>query len=153
MPTVPSVSAVLTPYKIDMVQGNVVTREQLQALKIGMSRAQVREILGTSLLSSVFHNQRWDYIFTFRRQGSPSQSRQVSLFFNGDALEKIQADPLPSEAEFVATLKSMDKVDKLPPMEATDESLNKFPAAAKPVAPPPALAAPASYPPLESSRP
>jgi outer membrane protein assembly factor BamE len=153
MPTIPSVSNALTPYKIDMVQGNVVTREQLDALKLGMSRVQVRDILGTSLLTSVFHTQRWDYVFSFSRQGAPRQSRQVSLFFNDDALEKIEADPLPSEAEFVATLKSLDKVDKLPSLEATEESLKKFPVAPKPVVQPPAVAPPANYPPLESARP
>ncbi|RFO96316.1 outer membrane protein assembly factor BamE [Rhodoferax lacus] len=140
----------ISPYRFDRVQGNVVTREQVAALKTGMPRAVVKDILGTPLLTSVFHADRWDYVFTFRRQGSPSQERRVTLFFKGDALDHFEADDLPTEAEFVATLKSMPTEGKLPPMEASAESLKKFPPAAKPepVAPT-ASRASADYPPLE----
>jgi outer membrane protein assembly factor BamE len=50
----------VTPYKIEIVQGNFVSKEQVEALKTGMSRQQVREVLGTSLLTDVFHSDRWD---------------------------------------------------------------------------------------------
>ena len=50
---------VVTPYKIDIVQGNFVSREQVQALQPGMGRQQVRDILGTPLVTSLFHNDRW----------------------------------------------------------------------------------------------
>ena len=149
-----SLTDVVTPYKIDMVQGNVVTREQMEAVSVGMPRAQVRSILGTPLLSSVFHAQRWDYVFSLRRQGAELQSRRIALFFKDDVLERIEADPLPSESEFVATLRSLDKSSKLPALEATEESLGKFPVAAKSAAPAPlGAAAPATYPPLEPVRP
>src|SRR3990167_7709544 len=59
----PGITSLVTPYKIDIVQGNVVTREQAQALKVGMSRAQVRDVLGSPLLASVFHSDRWEYVF------------------------------------------------------------------------------------------
>src|SRR5262245_31434060 len=80
--TLPSASRVATavsPYKIDVVQGNVVTREQLAVLKPGMPRAMVRDVLGTPLLTSVFHAQRWDYVFTLKRQGAEPQSRKVTV--------------------------------------------------------------------------
>jgi outer membrane protein assembly factor BamE len=145
---------ILTPYKIDMVQGNVVTREQMEAVSVGMPRAQVRSILGTPLLSSVFHAERWDYVFSLRRQGAELQSRRIALFFKGDLLDRIEADPLPSESEFVATLRSLDKVSKLPSLEATEDSLKKFPVAAKPATPAPlGPGAPDNYPPLEPARP
>jgi outer membrane protein assembly factor BamE len=143
----------LTPYKIDMVQGNVVTREQMEAVAVGMPRAQVRSILGTPLLSSVFHAERWDYVFSLRRQGAELQSRRIALFFKGDVLERIEADPLPSESEFVATLRSLDKPSKLPPLEATEESLSKFPVTAKPAAAVQPAATAINYPPLEPARP
>src|SRR5215471_11672708 len=57
----------VTPYKVEVVQGNFVSKEQVEALKPGMTRQQVREILGTSLLVDVFHADRWDYVFTIRR--------------------------------------------------------------------------------------
>jgi outer membrane protein assembly factor BamE len=141
---------VISPYRFDRVQGNVITREQLAALKTGMPRSVVKDILGTPLLTSVFHADRWDYVFTFRRQGSEPQSRRVTLFFQGDALERFESDDLPSEAEFVATLKSMPTAGKLPPMEASKESLDKFPPAAKPAPTEPAATrSSADYPPLE----
>jgi outer membrane protein assembly factor BamE len=141
----------VSPYRFDRVQGNVVTREQVAALKAGMPRAMVKDILGTPLLTSVFHADRWDYVFTFRRQGAESQSRHVAVFFKGDALDRFEADALPSEDEFVATLKSMPDLDKLPAMEASPESLQRFPpAAAKPTpVSPAAVRAPSDYPPLE----
>ena len=53
------VANVVTPYKVEVVQGNVVAREQVQALQPGMSRQQVRDILGTPLVTSLFHAARW----------------------------------------------------------------------------------------------
>ncbi len=150
LPDARKVTDTVSPYKIDVVQGNVVTREQVAYLKPGMPRAMVRDVLGTPLLASVFHAQRWDYVFTLQRQGAEPQARKVTVFFKDDVLERIEADELPSEAEFVATLKSQVQKGLLPAMEATDESLQKFPPAVKPV--PSAAALPAgatNYPPLE----
>ena len=64
------VANAITPYKIDIVQGNFVSREQVQALQPGMSRQQVRKILGTPLVTSVFHGDRWEYVFTIKRPSS-----------------------------------------------------------------------------------
>lgn len=144
--------SMLSPYKIDKVQGNVVTREQVAAIKVGMPKTAVKDILGTPLLTSVFHADRWDYVFTLQRQGIAPQMRRVAVFFNGDSLSRIEADELPSEAEFVATLKSVAKISDLPPMEASDASLKNFPVP-KPVAlEVPPVAAADSYPPLEPAR-
>jgi outer membrane protein assembly factor BamE len=141
---------VITPYKIDIVQGNFVAREQAAALKEGMSRLQVREILGTPLLVSIFHADRWDYVFTFKRQGVEPQARRVTVFFEGDRLTKVEADALPSEAEFVASLDSGRKAGTVPVLEMPEEALKSSavasPAAAKPLPP-----LPTSYPPLERS--
>jgi outer membrane protein assembly factor BamE len=140
---------VVSPYRFDRVQGNVITREQVAVLKTGMLRNQVKDILGTPLLTSVFHADRWDYVFTFRRQGAESQSRRVTVFFKGDALDHFDADELPSEAEFVATLKSLPLNGKLPALEASPESLQKFPPATPAAAPVPAAKSDTNYPPLE----
>lgn len=140
----------VSPYKIDVVQGNVVTREQLAVIKPGMPRMVVRDVLGTPLLSSVFHGQRWDYVFSLQRQGELAQSRRVTVFFAGEVVERIEADELPSESEFVATLKSPVKAGPIPPLEASPESLKKFEPATKSTAPVPLPpAAPRNYPPLE----
>jgi outer membrane protein assembly factor BamE len=153
-------AGIVTPYKIDVVQGNFVSKEQAAALKPGMSRLQVRDLLGTPLLMSMFHGDRWDYVFTFKRRGVEPQSRRVTVHFKGDLLERFEAGELPTEAEFVASLDSGRSSGKVPVLEASEESLAKFGAANKaptpaesiagPVlAPPPPL--PERYPPLESS--
>jgi len=141
----------VTPYKIDIVQGNFVSREQAQALKEGMSRSQVRDILGTSLLTSVFHADRWDYVFTFKRQGSTPQARRVTVFFKGDLVTRIEADALPSEAEFVASLDSGRKTGQVPVLEMSEESLKATQVVPKPVPVKPAVTAPVAYPPLEAT--
>lgn len=140
----------LAPYKVEVVQGNFVSREQVEALKPGMSRTQVRDVLGTPLVTSVFHADRWDYVFTLKRQGVDPQARRLSVFFKGDVLERFEGDTMPSEADFVATLTNKRKGAKVPVLEASEESLRRVggtPAAQPTAAPerPPATV----YPPLE----
>lgn len=152
--SVSTLGGLITPYKIDILQGNVVTREQAQALQPGLPREQVRAMLGTPLLASVFHADRWDYVFTFRRQGQPAQQRKVSVFFDGDVVARVQADELPTEAEFVASLDKRRNDQPLPRLQASPEELEAFRAknparTADATAPVPAPAA-TFYPPLES---
>lgn len=144
-----SLASVVTPYKIDIVQGNFVSREQAAAVKPGMSRAQVRDILGTPLLTSVFHADRWDYVFTFKRQGLKPQARTVTAFFKGDALERLEADALPTETEFVAMMDSGRATGKVPLLEMPPESLTPVAAPIKAAEPQPLPPLPANYPPLE----
>ena len=142
-------------YKPEVVQGNFVSREQVQALRAGMPRQAVRDVLGTPLVTSLFHADRWDYAFTIRRQGSEPQQRRFSVFFKGDTLDRIEGDPLPTEAEFAAKLDTRRITTKTPELKASEAELAKFPA--KPVAAPDATTAvtpgaPISYPPLEVAR-
>lgn len=151
--SVSTLGGLVTPYKIDILQGNVVTREQAQALQPGLPREQVRAILGTPLLASVFHAQRWDYVFTFRRQGQPLQQRKLAVFFDGDTLARIEADELPTEAEFVASLDKRRQDKPLPKLQASPAELAAFHAKnPAQVADTPAVPAPTAtfYPPLES---
>ncbi len=148
------VAAIVSPYTMDIVQGNVVTREQMALIKPGMPRAQVRDILGTALLTSVFHADRWDYVFTLKQQGKSSQPRKVTIFFKGEVLDHVEADELPSETEFVATLKSPFQSTYVPVLEASEEALKKYPLPNKPAqAPVKLVTAPVDYPPLETTRP
>jgi outer membrane protein assembly factor BamE len=146
----------VTPYKVEVVQGNFVSKEQVDALKPGMSRQQAREILGTSLLTDVFHADRWDYVFTIRRQGVEEQQRRLTLFFKGEVLERFVGDEMPSEKDFVAGLDARRFSGKVPELEASEDQLKKFDppkkdaTASTPAAPLPPL--PPSYPPLESTR-
>lgn len=124
-----SVASVITPYKVDVVQGNFVSKEQVEALQPGMSRQQVREILGTPLVTSVFHSDRWEYVFTLKRPNVEIQTRKLTVYFDGDSFARSEGDEMPSEAEFVASLgKKMDKI-KVPPLEATEAQLARYPVA------------------------
>lgn len=143
---------VISPYRMEVVQGNFVSKEQVEALKLGMTRNQVRDILGTPLTVSIFHSNRWDYVFTLKRQGIESQARRLSVFFKSDVLERFDGDEMPSEAEFVAKLESSRLLGKVPVLEVSPDSLKKFapvnPPRTNAIAPAPANT---SYPPLEST--
>jgi outer membrane protein assembly factor BamE len=146
---------VLTLYRPEVVQGNFVSKEQVQALQPGMTRLQVRDVLGTPLLTSVFHGDRWDYVFTMKRQGVEAQSYRLTVFFKDDVLARFDGDEMPSENEFVQRISRERKI-KVPALEATEEQLAKFTPVADaplPAASAPAAAArPGSYPPLEPAR-
>jgi outer membrane protein assembly factor BamE len=142
-------------YIPEVVQGNFVSREQKELLKPGLSRQQVKDALGTPLVASVFHDQRWDYVFTIRRQGVPPQSFSLSVWFKGDLLERTSGDELPSETEFVTQLVAKKEGIKVPNLDAKEEDLRKFPAPVRKAdtSAKPALPLPSSYPPLEPSAP
>ncbi|MEN9483823.1 MAG: hypothetical protein RJB37_1703, partial [Pseudomonadota bacterium] len=69
----------ITPYRMEVVQGNVVTQDMVAQLRPGLTGDQVRTLLGAPLLADVFHANRWDYVFTIRRQGAPAQQRRVTV--------------------------------------------------------------------------
>ncbi len=145
----------ITPYKIEIVQGNFVSKEQVELLKPGMPRVQVRDVLGTPLLASVFHADRWDYVFTLKRQNAEPQALKLTVFFKNDVLERFEGDAMPSETEFVTRLDSRRKLGKVPVLELSEEQLKAAEkksanATAAPATPAPMATPSASYPPLES---
>lgn len=117
----------LAPYRIEIVQGNVVTQEMIAQIQPGLGRLQVRDILGSPLLTDIFHADRWDYVFTIRRRGAEYQQRRVTVFFKNDKVDRFEASELPSEREFVASIDS-GKVGKVPPLELTPEQIKALPA-------------------------
>ena len=90
LPSVPSVPSVL--YKIDVQQGNVITQEMVDKLKPGMSRSQVRFILGTALIDDVFHKDRWDYIYRLVQHGNLVDEYKLTVFFEDDKLVRTNGD-------------------------------------------------------------
>ena len=142
---------VVTPYRVEVVQGNVITNEQAQVVKPGMNRAQIREVLGTPLLADVFHVDRWDYVFTIRRQGTEPQARRVVVLFEGDTFKSMDTGgQLPSEREFVASIDTFKTSRNAPPLELTPEQTKALPAPAKPAIVEAEPIGPArEYPPLE----
>ena len=140
----------ITPYRIQIVQGNVVTSEQVARVKPGMTRAQIRDLLGTPVITDPFHADRWDYIFSLRRKGTDSQQRSVVVWFDGDRLKRIEAPDLPTERDFVAAISVARKKPEPRVLELTEDQRKALPPPARRDVP--AVAEPAgatrSYPPL-----
>ena len=146
------ITSVITPYRVEIVQGNAVTREQAERVKPGMSRSQVRDALGSPLLADPFHAQRWDYVFVLRRPGTEPQQRSVVVLFEGDVVKSIDAPALPSEREFVAAITRVRGDTKEPKLALTDEERAALPVPVRADAASAAqvLGAARSYPPLEA---
>lgn len=142
---------VLTPYHVEVVQGNVVTKEQIERVKPGMNRAQVRAVMGSPLLTDPFHADRWDYVFTIRRQGAEPQQRNIVLLFDGETLKSVDAPELPSEREFVQSIDTFTKKRETGPLALTEEQRKALPLPPKPAAPEASApgGAERTYPPLE----
>jgi outer membrane protein assembly factor BamE len=85
----------LKPYRIDIQQGNVVSHEQVAQLKPGMTKEQVRFLLGTPLLVDIFHQQRWDFVYRYEKGGTREveASRVAVLFAADNKVEKIEVEP------------------------------------------------------------
>jgi outer membrane protein assembly factor BamE len=149
--------AFVAPYKPDVVQGNVVTSEQFSQVKPGMSRSQVKDILGSPLISDPFHGDRWDYVFTLRRQGFDDQQRSFVVLFEKDQVLKIDAPTLPSEDQFVASISRKKLPTNTIKLALTDAERAALPAPAAVAAPAASAAvlagATRTYPPLESHAP
>ena len=104
---------IFRPYVPDTVQGNFISSEQYSKLQVGQTREQVRQILGTPLLASYFHANRWDYVFEFKRAGQTvGKERHVTIFFNGDNVIKFEGDALPTEIELVAEIDNYAKTKR-----------------------------------------
>ena len=145
---------VITPYRIDIVQGNVVTKEQIALVRTGMSRTQVRDLLGSPMVADMFHADRWDYVFTINRPGTPPQRRSIVVLFDGEKLQKLVApDDLPTEREFVAAISRTKPQGKAVALELTEDERKALPVPPKPEAEPAAAPSGAArtYPPLEPS--
>ena len=82
-------------YRPEIQQGNVLTQEQVNELRPGMTKRQVRFLLGSPMLSDVFHVNRWDYVFTLGIGSEPAEIRRVAIYFENDRLVRIAGDMRP----------------------------------------------------------
>lgn len=141
---------VFMPYRIEVVQGNVVTSEQLARVVPGMTRLQVRDILGSPLITDIFHGDRWDYVFMLDRPGTPLQKRAIVVIFEGDKLARVDAPELPSDSEFIDSIDPYRVRREVPTLALSEEQLRALPVPPRPAPAASASEGPArSYPPLE----
>jgi outer membrane protein assembly factor BamE len=141
---------VFLPYKVEVVQGNVVTSDQVARVVLGMNRVQVRDILGSPLLTDMFHADRWDYVFMLTRAGAPLQKRTVVVIFESDKLVRIDAPDLPSDAEFIDAINPFRERRDVPVLALTEEQIRALPVPPRPAPAASAVEGPVrTYPPLE----
>lgn len=88
----------LKPYRMDIQQGNVVTQDMVAKLKPGMTRQQVRFVMGTPPIADVFHQDRWDYVYYLNKGGRIVEHRRIVLLFEGDTLKRIEGDVVAAPA-------------------------------------------------------
>jgi outer membrane protein assembly factor BamE len=101
---------IFTPYRIDVQQGNFISSETMSQLRDGlkrpegMTRDQVKFLLGTPLVTDVFHGDRWDYVFRLRRGNGEVITSHVSVQFEGNKLSKVDGTLLPTEKDYISLI-------------------------------------------------
>jgi outer membrane protein assembly factor BamE len=86
----------IPPYRMEIQQGNYVSQEMVAQLKQGMSKEQVRFILGTPLVTDIFHAERWDYVYWRETPGGNREQRKLTVRFENGLLARLDGDVVPS---------------------------------------------------------
>lgn len=136
-------------YKIDVQQGNYVTEDVVARVKTGMTKAEVRQILGTPLVADIFHGNRWDYYFSSVKNHKAENRTLLSVFFENDKVVAVKGDSHPPAPPPVGQAGAAAAPAAAAPSSAPAASAPASapsPAAPAP-APPPASPAPAPAPP------
>jgi outer membrane protein assembly factor BamE len=129
----------ITPYRIEIQQGNFVSQDMVSQLKLGMSKDQVRFIMGTPLISDSFHADRWDYVFRRQRVNSRElEHRKLAVFFEDGKLKRIEGDVTPAAGVDAGAVKTPETQQSPAPAAAAP---SKPAAQAAPEAPKPVAAA------------
>ena len=120
-------------YKIDIQQGNVVTQDMINQLRPGMTRRQVRFIMGNALLTDTFHPDRWDYLYSLQPGGGERQQERISVFFNqNDQLVSLSGDFKPGVSRDEAILGKTGGTDVTAPDAPVQAPAEKKETPAKP---------------------
>jgi outer membrane protein assembly factor BamE len=116
---------IFSPYRPNIQQGNFVSQEMLAQLKVGQSRDQVKFILGTPLLTDIFHADRWDYPFYLARGNGELTTSRVTVFFKDDKVERFDGGNLPTERQYIEQIagKSTYQPAKAPSQDAGKPSV------------------------------
>jgi outer membrane protein assembly factor BamE len=87
-------SGIFTPAKIEIRQGNVITQEMRDRVKLGMTRLQIRAALGTPMVSDPFHANRWDYVYRLEQDGKLVRQTRLTVYFENEALVRMEDGPI-----------------------------------------------------------
>jgi outer membrane protein assembly factor BamE len=103
-------------YRPDVQQGNVINPDTVNRLSPGMSKSQVRFLLGTPMVADVFHEDRWDYVYVLRKGNGQEERERLSVYFDNDRLVRIQGDYRPQSA-YEAPPEEKERVVTVPDWE------------------------------------
>ena len=112
--TTPQITSYLSPYRIDVRQGNFVTQEMVAQLKPGLTREQVRFILGSPLVADMFHVDRWDYVYRFQPGQGEAQQRRLVVFFQDNKLTRVAGDVVAEDGSKAEAPKPAAQVIDIP---------------------------------------
>ncbi|MCE5180981.1 MAG: outer membrane protein assembly factor BamE [Betaproteobacteria bacterium] len=118
-----AVTEKISPYRIDIQQGNVITQDMVAKLKPGMTKSQVRFIMGTPLITDSFHADRWDYVYRFNKAGKLTEERKMALFFEQDLLRRVQGDVVAATPESIAEAEAAKNAAAGAPEKASEPSV------------------------------
>lgn len=93
-----SCSGILTPHKIEIRQGNLITPEMRDRVKIGMTRLQVRAALGTPMIADPLHANRWDYLYRLEQKGELVEQSRLTAYFEDEMLVRLEEGPVQGSA-------------------------------------------------------
>jgi len=122
---------IFSPYRPDIQQGNFVSQEMLNQVKVGQTRDQVKFILGTPLLQDAFHQDRWDYPFYLARGNGELTTSRVTVYFKDDKVDHFDGGNLPTERDYINRLIGISKYETKSEQESLDELKRKRDEAAK----------------------
>ena len=108
----PRLFGLLSPYRADIQQGNFVSQEMMAQLKVGMTQDQVRFLMGTPLLTDMFHNERWDYLFRLQKGNGEILTSRVTVFFKDARVARYEGGNLPTEKDFLKLIVGESDVAK-----------------------------------------
>ncbi|MEB0137921.1 MULTISPECIES: outer membrane protein assembly factor BamE [unclassified Undibacterium] len=113
----------ISPYRVTVQQGNFVSEEMMSQIKEGMTREQVRFVLGSALLTDMFHEDRWDYIFRLTKPKGEQVLSRVTIYFKNNTVAKFEGGDLPTEKEYLARITEsalgIDKVESIVDIDGT----------------------------------
>ena len=111
--------ALVTPYRMEIQQGNYISQDMVLQLRPGMSKDKVRFVLGTPLVTDVFHADRWDYVYFRDIQGRGREERKIAVIFEDGKLARILGDVVAAAPKG----ETAPRKDAAPPEPATPEVL------------------------------
>lgn len=117
----PQITSYLSPYRIDVRQGNFVTQEMVAQLKPGLSREQVRFVLGSPLVTDMFHADRWDYVYRFQPGHGEVQQRRLVVFFSDNKLTRVSGDVVTDDGAKSEVASPAARIIDIPAPGAVDQ--------------------------------